>query len=267
MRLNYKDLKNRAAWEAAGFDMPSYDPEQLAAVTKQDPRWVHFGIGNIFRVFVGGIADKLIGEGLLDRGVTCVETFDYDVVDKIYDPYDNLAVIVILNSDGTIKKRVLGSLSEAIKARMADASSRERMKTVFSNPKLQLVTFTITEKGYALRNTEGAYFPYVRADLDNGPEQVTGAMGIVTAMLYARYLAGRYPLALVSMDNVARNGEKLRSSVLETARVWQEHGFVDAGFVDYVSDEHTVSFPWTMIDKITPRPSTDIANALEKDGV
>ena len=267
MKLNYKDLKNRAAWEAAGFDMPSYDPEQLAAVTKQDPRWVHFGIGNIFRVFVGGIADKLIGEGLLDRGVTCVETFDYDVVDKIYDPYDNLAVIVILNSDGTIKKRVLGSLSEAIKARMADASSRERMKTVFSNPKLQLVTFTITEKGYALRNTEGAYFPYVRADLDNGPEQVTGAMGIVTAMLYARYLAGRYPLALVSMDNVARNGEKLRSSVLETARVWQEHGFVDAGFVDYVSDEHTVSFPWTMIDKITPRPSTDIANALEKDGV
>ncbi len=267
MKLNYRELRNRSAWEAAGFDLPAYDPEQLAAATKEDPRWVHFGIGNIFRVFVGGIADKLIGEGRLDRGVTCVETFDYDVVDRIYDPYDNLAIIVILNADGTINKRVLGSLSEAIKARMADEASRERLKCVFSNPKLQLVTFTITEKGYALRNTEGEYFGYVRADLDNGPEQVTGAMGIVTAMLYARYLAGKYPLALVSMDNVARNGEKLRASVLETARIWQERGFVDAGFVDYVSDEHTVSFPWTMIDKITPRPSKDIANSLEKDGV
>lgn len=43
---------------------------------------VHFGIGNIFRVFIGGIADGLLEEGVLDRGLTCVETFDYDVVDK-----------------------------------------------------------------------------------------------------------------------------------------------------------------------------------------
>ena len=35
----------------------------------------------------------------------------------------------------------------------------------------------------------------------------------------------------------------------------------------YVSDEKVVAFPWTMIDKITPRPSEQIADDLEALGV
>ena len=267
MKLNYQGLKDTAAWAKAGIDLPPYDPEALAEKTKADPRWVHFGIGNIFRIFVGSIEDKLLRDGLIDRGITCVETFDYDVVDKIYTPYDNLVLAVYLKSDGTVDKQVLGGLSEAIKAQSSVPEAWARLRAVFTNPGLQLITFTITEKGYALRNAGGAYFGYVQADLDNGPEKVTGAMGIVASMLYARYHAGRLPLALVSMDNVARNGEKLRNSIIETAMGWREKGFVDAGFVDYVSDESVVSFPWTMIDKITPRPSVDVANGLEADGV
>ena len=267
MKLTYQGIKDTAAWEKAHIELPPYDPEALSKATVEDPRWAHFGIGNIFRIFVGGIADRLVREGLMDRGISCIETFDYDVVDKIYAPYDNLALAVILNADGTVDKRVLGPLSEAVKAQSADIAAWTRMKDIFTHPGFQMATFTITEKGYALRNADGDYFGYVRADMENGPDKVTGAMGIVTAMLYARYRAGKYPLALVSMDNVARNGEKLRNSVMETAKVWFEKGHVDAGFVDYVSDEKQVSFPWTMIDKITPRPSVEIANALEADGV
>ena len=267
MKLNYRGLKDVQAWTAAGIELPPYDPETLSVQTQADPRWAHFGIGNIFRIFVGGIADRLLREGEMDRGITCIETFDFDVVDKIYAPYDNLALAVILKADGSVEKRVLGGLSETIKARSCDPEAWTRMKAVFTHPSFQLARFTITEKGYALRDAGGEYLGYVRADLENGPEKVVGAMGIVTSMLHARYQAGKLPLALVSMDNVARNGEKLRNSVLEIARVWQEKGFVDAGFVDYVSDETKVSFPWTMIDKITPRPSADVANALEKDGV
>ena len=58
--------------------------EAASEKAKENPVWVHFGIGNIFRVFIGGIADGLLEEGILDRGITCVETFDYDVADKIY---------------------------------------------------------------------------------------------------------------------------------------------------------------------------------------
>ena len=267
MKLNFEGLKDTAAWQAAGIALPDYDPEKLAEASVQDPRWVHFGIGNIFRIFIGGIADTLIRAGKLDRGIACVETFDYDVVDRVYVPHDNLAVSVTLYPDGRTDKRVLGCLSEAVKVQAGDEAAWARLRKIFTNPGLQMVSFTITEKGYQLRGTDGAYLGYVKADLEGGPAKVTGAMGIVTALLYARWQAGAKPLTLVSMDNVARNGEKLRNSVLETARVWAQNGLADAAFVDYVSDEDKVSFPWTMIDKITPRPSEDVAKMLEGLGV
>ena len=78
--------------------LPSYDAAAVAEATRRDPVWVHMGIGNIFRIFIGGIADQLLEEGLMDRGITCVETFDYDVVDKIYDPFDNLALSLTLTA-------------------------------------------------------------------------------------------------------------------------------------------------------------------------
>ena len=86
-------------------------------------------------------------------------------------------------------------------------------------------------------------------------------------MLYERYKAGKYPIALVSMDNCSQNGAKLRESVLTMTEQWKKAGFVDEGFVNYVSDEKVVAFPWTMIDKITPSPSEQIAADLEKLGV
>ena len=68
-------------------------------------------------------------------------------------------------------------------------------------------------------------------------------MAIVTAMLYERYKAGKYPLALVSMDNCSHNGAKLRESVMVMAEEWKKAGFVEAGFTDYVSNEKVVAFP------------------------
>ena len=267
MKLTLEGLKDRQSWEKAGITLPSYDAAAVAEATRRDPVWVHMGIGNIFRIFIGGIADQLLQEGLMDRGITCVETFDYDVVDKIYDPFDNLALSVTLHGDGTTDRKVLGSLTEAIKAQSSDERQWERMKEIFQNPGLQLVSFTITEKGYALRNAEGAYFSFVESDIENGPDKAVSAMAVVTAMLLERYKSGKAPLALVSMDNCSKNGSRLRGSVLEMAEEWKKRGFVEEDFIAYVSDETKVSFPWTMIDKITPRPSEKIAEELEEAGV
>ena len=94
MKLSIEGIKNKEAWEQAGISLPSYDVEKVATDTKESPVWVHFGIGNIFRIFIGGIADTLIEQGGSDQGITCVETFDFDVVDKIYQPCDNLVMAV-----------------------------------------------------------------------------------------------------------------------------------------------------------------------------
>ncbi|MBR1659602.1 MAG: mannitol dehydrogenase family protein, partial [Oscillospiraceae bacterium] len=259
----YDGLHDRAAWASASIALPDYDPAALAERTKADPRWVHFGIGNIFRVFLGGIADRLIREGALDRGITCVETFDGEIVDRIYAPHDNLALAVTLHGDGRKEKRVLGSCAEALNAQ----ADRARLREIFIHPGLQLVSFTITEKGYALRGADGEYLPGIRADLEGGPKRAAGAMGVVAAMLYERWRANSAPLALVSMDNVSQNGKRLRESVLEIARVWRERGLADAGLLPWLEDESRVSFPWTMIDKITPRPAEAVARALAADGV
>ena len=69
------------------------------------------------------------------------------------------------------------------------------------------------------------------------------------------------------MDNCSHNGEKLQSSVMTVAKAWAEKGFVGQDFIDWLSDETKVSFPWSMIDKITPRPHKIVEEALVKDGI
>lgn len=267
MKLTWEGLKNRQEWEQAGIALPSYDAEAVAEKTKKAPIWVHMGIGNIFRIFIGGIADQLLEKGLMDRGITCVEVFDYDMVDKIYDPYDNLVLSVTLHGDGTTDRKVLGSLSEAVKALPSESAQWERTKEIFRDPGLQMVSLTITEKGYALKRADGTYFDFVKADIENGPEKAASAMAVVAAMLLERYQNGKAPLALVSMDNCSKNGQNFRNAVLEMAEEWKKRGFVGEDFLAYIKDESQVSFPWTMIDKITPRPSEKIADELEKAGV
>lgn len=267
MELTLKGMKDRAPWQKAGIALPGYDVEAVSVKARMEPEWVHFGIGNIFRIFIGGIADGLLEEGEMDRGITCVETFDYDVVDKIYEPYDNLGLSVILHGDGTREYKVLGSMAEAVKAQSSVPAQWNRLKEIFKSPSLQMVSFTITEKGYALHKADGTWFLFVEADIHNGPDKAVGAMAVLTAMLYERYQAGQYPLALVSMDNCSQNGAKLRESVLTMTKQWQKAGFVDEGFAAYVRDEERIAFPWTMIDKITPRPSEQIAQDLAELGV
>ena len=267
MKLSIENLKNYKEWEKADIKLPEYDVDQIIENTKENPKWIHFGIGNIFRIFLGGIADKLLTDGEISHGITCVECFDYDLVDKIYEPYDNLGLSVIFHNDGTEEKRVLGSMSEVIKAIYTDEKQWSRLKEVFCSPGLQMVSFTITEKGYALRNSEGKYFSFIEKDIENGPEKSKTAMAIVTAMLWERFKQNAAPVSLVSMDNCSKNGLLLRSSVVEMAEEWEKRNYVNKEFVEYVSNEEKVTYPWTMIDKITPRPSIEMAEKLEAAGI
>ena len=91
-------------------------------------------------------------------------------------------------------------------------------------------------------------------------------MGIIAALLLARYNASAAPIALVSTDNFSQNGRRFRDAVLTVVEGWLKAGHVEQGFVDYVSDEARVSFPWSMIDRITPNPAEDVAKTLADEG-
>ena len=141
-----------------------------------------------------------------------------------------------------------------------------RVQQYFESDELQLATFTITEKGYALKDPSGELFGYVAAEIANGPEAAASTMGIVAALLLARYEAGAAPIALVSTDNFSQNGRRFRDAVLTIANGWYEAGHVSQGFIEYVSDESRVSFPWSMIDRITPNPAEAVAQRLAAEG-
>jgi len=91
-------------------------------------------------------------------------------------------------------------------------------------------------------------------------------MGKVTALLYERFKAGKLPLTVQSMDNCSHNGDKVKSAVHAYASKWVEQGLVPAEFLAYVQDETKITFPWSMIDKITPRPDAKVQDMLAKDG-
>ena len=232
MNLTDTGLQERQAWEMAGIEIPSYDRAAMVKKTKEAPGWVHFGAGNIFRGFIAGLQDALLEEGLADTGIIAAETFDFDIMDKIYEPFDDLALLITLKADGSTEKKVIASIAEGVKADSADAQEWERLRAIFTSPSLQMVSFTITEKGYALKGADGTYFPFVQSDIDNGPEHPAGAMAVVCALLLERYRQGAAPLAVVSMDNCSHNGEKLQNSILTMAEEWKKKGFADDGFLE-----------------------------------
>ena len=242
-------------WAEKGYQLPKFDREAVKAKTAAEPTWVHFGAGNIFRAFPAAILQQVLDSGKYDRGVIVAESFDYEIIDKAYRPYDNLSLLVCLQSTGTIEKKVIASVTESLKADPQFTDDWARLVEIFQKPSLQMVSFTITEKGYGFNP----------ADLERGMG-AQFAMGKVTALLYERYKAGALPLTLQSMDNCSHNGDKVKAGVFAYAEKWAEMGIVPAGFVDYVKDESKVSYPWSMIDKITPRPDAKVQKMLEEDG-
>ena len=266
MKLNIASLKDKSAWEAAGVALPKYNVAKVAEKTAESPIWLHFGAGNIFRGFIGSIQQKLLNDGLSDRGIIAADTFDYEIIDKIYKPFDNLTLNVSLNPDGSTDCEILGSIVGALKADCGDKAEMAKFKEIFASPSLQMISFTITEKGYAIKNTSGELLPIVESDISNGPEKPRHAMSFVAAMLFERFKAGKLPLAVVSMDNCSHNGEKLKSSVMTVAKAWVEKGFAPKDFTDYL-ESRAVSFPWSMIDKITPRPAKTVEEKLAAAGI
>lgn len=255
--MKLTDLQNKnydaKAWE--GYQLPKFDIETVREKTHKEPTWLHFGAGNIFRAFPAALLQRLLDEGKYDRGVIVAEGFDFEIIDKAYAPYDNLSLLVLLQSDGSIQKKVIASVTESLKADPQFTADWARLEEIITAPSLQMITFTITEKGYSISP----------ADLERGMSP-TLIIGKVTALLYKRYQAGALPLTVQSMDNCSHNGDKVKSAALAYAEAWQKAGLVDDGFLAYLTDEKKITFPWSMIDKITPRPDALVQEMLEKDG-
>lgn len=267
LQLNHAGLQDREAWIEKGVKLPHFDPVHLFEKTAEHPRWIHIGPGNLFRGYIAVLAQALIEEGHMEEGVVVVSPTGPSTPESQYWPFDNLALQVKMFADGRLEKSVIASVTEALNGQ--DETHLNRLRAMFENPNLQLLSFTITEKGYQIRGLDGEFQKAVQADIEAGPDaaQFAHGMSLAAAMLWHRFQHARQPIAVVSMDNFSHNGDKLRDSVLTIAKAWQSAGFVSEEFTLWLEDESNVAFPWSVIDKITPGPDARVAEQLLEEGL
>lgn len=267
MKLNYLSLEDKEFWKNRNYNLPKFNINNMVNETKANPTWIHFGSGNLFRSFPAMLSQKLLNEGKYNKGIIVAEGYDTEIIDKINRKNDNLSILVILKANGEIEKTVVSSIAESLKAASEFKKDFARLKEIFRCDSLQMASFTITEKGYSLVDENNNILKDVQDDFENGYKYPKSYMGKIAALCYERFLTEKKKIALVSMDNCSHNGRKLYNAINRFAHEWANNNLVDKEFINYINNKDLVSFPWTMIDKITPRPDKNVEDVLINDEI
>jgi len=248
MLLNNLGIKDTKKWLEKNYELPKFNRDEMISNTKENPIWVHYGPGNIFHAYHAVIAQKALNNGDMKSGIVAGEFYNEKLANLVKD-VDSLCIHAEIKADGKIEKRVVASIAATYFVNTDDGLNS--LKEVFKKPSLQFVTFTVTEKGYVFKEDE-EYNP------DN-------YMARVTSCLLERYKANATPIAMVSTDNCAHNGDRLKATIKHNAELMKKNNLCDDDFIKYL--ETKVSYPWSMIDKITPGPDKSIEELLKKDGI
>lgn len=259
MKLTRESIRHDTSWK--GYRLPQYDIDAARDNTKKAPTWLHFGAGNLFRAFPAVLAQRLLTAGLSDTGVICCDGYDEELIDRCYRACDQLSLVITLYSNGTINKEVVASVAESLKL----SEDMARLQEIFLSPSLQMVSFTLTEKGYTIQDETHAFLPDYAHDREQGPADCRSFYGKLAALCLLRCRAGLPPLALVSMDNCSDNGARLERAMRHMFNPWKRSGAITEQEHTYLLKQNT--FPLSMIDKITPHPDPRIAEKLAEDGV
>ncbi|PWC31377.1 mannitol dehydrogenase family protein [Azospirillum sp. TSO35-2] len=229
----------------ASVARPAYD---RAAVT---PGIVHLGLGAFCRAHLATYTDAVLAAGATDWGIVGVDLLSPAIRDAL-KPQDCLYT-VLTREDGRDQVQVVGSFIDA----MATADQRDAVIALMARPEIRIVTLTVTEKGYCQDAATGALdeaHPLIRADLAD-PAQPRSVPGLLVEAIRARRAAGVPPFTVLVCDNLAQNGTKVRGIVIRFAELR------DPELAAYIAAQ--VSFPCTMVDRITP--ATQDADRLAVD--
>ena len=201
---------------------------------------VHIGIGAFHRAHQAVYTDVAMRSKGGNWRIIGVSLRSTDIVDAL-NAQDCAFTVIERHPDGPKALRIT-SLSKAI------AASRDIAPVLdaLTDPAIGIVTITVTEKAYGIDRVSGAVqaeHPAVKHDLANSTTP-TGLLGILVAGLKRRKQAGIRPFTIVSCDNLPSNGVLLRNGVIDFATR------VDPDLAGWI--EENVSFPSTMVDRITP---------------
>ncbi|MBP0485144.1 mannitol dehydrogenase family protein [Sagittula sp. M10.9X] len=216
---------------------------------------VHLGPGAFFRAFNAIWTEEAMAAQGGDWGICAVSLKSPTARDQMA-PQDGCFTAVELGPAGETRK-VIGAVAEVLVAPEDPALVVSRM----ADPGVRIVSLTVTEKGYCHEPSTGHLrldHPDIAHDLSN-PDRPRSALGFIVAALRARRAAGTGPFTVLSCDNLPSNGAVVRGVVLEFARA------LDATLADWIAG--TVTFPATMVDRITPATTeADLQRLAQAEG-
>ncbi len=241
--LNERTLPHHAA----RVSVPTYDRGALT------PGVVHISVGSFHRSHQAVYFDELARRGLGgDWGLIGVGLHRREMKEVLQDQ-DGLYTVVIRGPAGD-EARVVGVITRYLFAPEEGAAVLDAL----TEESTRLVTLTITADGYKVDPETGAFAsddPAVVADLAD-PARPGSALGLVVEALDRRRRAGRPPFTVLSCDNMPGNGAIARTAVLAFAALRDER------LAEWVH-EH-VTFPSSMVDRITPRTTPEERDWVEQ---
>ncbi len=208
---------------------------------------VHLGPGAFHRAHQAQALDDLLARDPR-WGIVGVSLRNPDVRDALA-PQDGLFTLALLDEE--ISFRVIGSILDVLVA----PENPEAVLAVLSAPETEIITLTITEKGYCLGADGKLDLNHgdIRADLEN-PSKPVSAIGFLAEAIKRRRASGTKPFVVISCDNLVANGKKLGDAVAAFA------GARDPDLAAYIAKN--IQFPGTMVDSITPATDDDLRDRV-----
>ena len=211
-------------------------------------RLLHLGLGSFHRAHQAVYMHRLMQTGDL-RWQCAGATLRSDMADTIaaLQRQGGAYTLETVSPHGERKLEKISSITEVI----AYEPTLARVLELGADPLTRIVSFTVTEAGYALDHTGrlDLTHPEVLSDLA-GTTRMT-IYGAVTALLRARRAANAGPLTFMNCDNLRHNGDLFRVNLRHFIDATG-----DAGLLTWM--EANTTCPNAMVDRITPRPAADM---------
>jgi mannitol 2-dehydrogenase len=239
---------------ASTLPTPTYDRTRVRAGI------VHIGVGGFHRAHQAAYLDQLMTQGkALDWGIAGVGLLTQDRrMHEVMTAQDCLYTLVVKHPDGSLHPRVVGSIIQYLFA----PDDPEAVLELMADPGTRIVSLTITEGGYLVHPVTGEFDAdeaSIQEDLRAGSTPST-AFGFITEALSRRRERGVPPFTVMSCDNIPGNGEVAHKMISAFARM------KDPELAVWMESE--VSFPNSMVDRITPvTTEADKALLTERFGV
>lgn len=218
---------------------------------------LHFGVGNFHRAHLEFMTSHLLEDPTQRSWAICGAMIlpGDERLYKALKEQNGEYTLTVCGRDGKNEVYRLGALVELYWG----IEQKEAILDKIADPDIRIITLTITEGGYNISRQTGEFMldnAKVAHDLANPANPLT-AFGYVAEGLRRRKASGAGPITILSCDNLQHNGNTARRAFMS---------FVEAQDQELAAwMEKNVTFPNSMVDRITPATRPEDVERLNKE--